>query len=299
MIAYSPIYAHPLPKNHRFPMSKYDLVPMQLKLEGIVDEADFFEPLTLDLKHTLGIHTKEWLEKLLQGKLSKQEERRTGFPYTPELINRELHIMEGTRLAAQYALKNGLAFNIAGGTHHAYSNFGSGFCLLNDQAIAAQYLLSETSVKQILIIDLDVHQGDGTAEIFSENNSVFTFSMHGKHNFPLIKQQSDLDIPLENETRGDEYLQILHSNLQLLKDKVKPDFLFYQSGVDVLETDKLGKLSLTIEECRLRDRLVFEFAQQTGLPITLSMGGGYSPEIKHIVDAHANTFKEGIGLLVP
>jgi acetoin utilization deacetylase AcuC-like enzyme len=189
------------------------------------------------------------------------------------------------------ALKHGIAFNIAGGTHHAFTNRGEAFCLLNDQAIGAQYLLDKKLVKKILIVDLDVHQGNGTAEIFQKNTKVFTFSMHGKNNYPFRKEISDLDIALDDCTNNQTYLAILNEILpQLIRD-VKPDFIFYLAGVDILATDKLGKLGYSIEGCKKRDEIVLSYCKKLEIPVQVSMGGGYSPEIKTILEAHANTFR--------
>jgi acetoin utilization deacetylase AcuC-like enzyme len=194
-------------------------------------------------------------------------------------------------MAAEFALQYGIAMNIAGGTHHAYTNRGEGFCMLNDQAIAARYLQEQKLAEKILIIDLDVHQGNGTAEIFEGDDSVFTFSMHGEKNYPFKKEKSDLDIGLPNDTSDEIYLKTLKETLPHLIEKVKPDFVFYLSGVDVLATDKLGKLSLSIEACKERDRFVLQTLKEQQLPLECSMGGGYSQEIKYIVEAHANTYR--------
>ncbi len=193
--------------------------------------------------------------------------------------------------AAKYALEHGIAMNVAGGTHHAFTDRAEGFCLLNDQAIAAQYLLDHQLAKQILIVDLDVHQGNGTAEIFTNEPRVFTFSMHGAKNYPGHKEKSDLDIGLEDGTGDEVYLKTLDQNLKRLVDEVKPDFMFFQSGVDVLATDKLGRLGMSIEGCKKRDELVLAVAKQNRIPITVCMGGGYSVQIKDIIEAHANTFR--------
>jgi acetoin utilization deacetylase AcuC-like enzyme len=181
--------------------------------------------------------------------------------------------------------------NIAGGTHHAFTYKGEGFCLLNDIAIAARYLLDEGLVKQILVVDLDVHQGNGTAQIFKYESRVFTFSMHGQNNYPLHKEQSDLDIGLADFTNDDFYLNTLRINLDLLMDQERPDFIFFLSGVDILETDKLGKLSVSREGCKERDRIVLQAAKQSGIPLVASMGGGYSTDFRDIIEAHANTFR--------
>lgn len=290
-IAFHPSYIHPLPAKHRFPMEKYELLPQQLLYEGTCEPDNFFEPEILNDKYILAVHDAEYYYDFLNLKLTQKEIRRTGFPLSRSLVERERLIAGGTVQAALYAIKHGVAMNIAGGTHHAYSDRGEGFCMLNDQAIAAQYLLDQGLATKILIVDLDVHQGNGTAEIFENNPSVFTFSMHGEKNYPFHKEKSDLDIGLPNGTNDEAYLAKLKEVLPNLLEKVKPDFVFYLSGVDVLATDKLGKLSLSIDECKERDRFVLQNVRDKNLPIQISMGGGYSEEIKHIVEAHANTYR--------
>ena len=290
-IAFDPIYAHPLPAGHRFPMLKYELIPLQLKHEGVVNEDNFFAPDILEEELVLYTHEKAYWEKLKNLSLSYQEEKRTGFPLSAQLVERELRIAKGTIDGCHYAFENGVAFNIAGGTHHAGSNWGEGFCLLNDQAIAANYLLNNNLASSILIIDLDVHQGNGTAQIFHHEPRVFTFSVHGEKNFPFRKEQSSLDIGLPDGVEDEVYLDIIKEKIPYLFDLVKPDFVFYLAGVDVLATDKLGKLSLSKAACKQRDQMVFEACLQHHVPVQVSMGGGYSPDIKDIVDAHCNTFK--------
>lgn len=290
-IAWSDIYQHPLPNNHRFPMEKYSLLPAQLLHEGTVEKDNFFEPDFLEEKYILSVHKQEYWEKLKNQTLNKSEIRRTGFPLSKQLVEREIMIAEGTRQCAKYALENGIAMNIAGGTHHAFTDRGEGFCLLNDIAIASQYLLDENLVKQILVIDLDVHQGNGTAEVFYQNDNVFTFSMHGAKNYPLHKEKSNLDIDLPDDTNDEEYLTILQQTLLDLKTKLSPNFIFFQSGVDVLKTDKLGRLGMSIQGCRKRDEMVLEYCHKNNIPVVAIMGGGYSPKISDIIEAHANTFR--------
>lgn len=290
-IAYHPCYEHPLKKGHRFPMEKYDLLPKQLIHEGTCSTSDFFEPNKANINDLLEAHTKSYLNKLLNLKLSKSEIRITGFPLSKLLIERELIITQGTIDASLFALKYGVAMNIAGGTHHAFSDHGEAFCLINDQAVAALHLLKNKLASKILIVDLDVHQGNGTAEIFKENPNVFTFSMHGEKNYPFKKEISDLDIGLVNKTDDTKYLQTLYKILPQLIHNEKPDFIFYQCGVDILESDKLGKLSCSIEGCAQRDRFVLETCKKSQIPVMCSMGGGYSPEIRIILEAHANTYR--------
>jgi len=290
-IAWHPSYAHPLPEGHRFPMLKYELIPEQLLHEGIICEENLFSPHLIAEENILLTHDQLYWIQLRDLTLSAKDQRRIGFPLNAELLEREMRICQGTIDGALFAIKHGIAFNVAGGTHHSGSKWGEGFCLLNDQAIAANYLLNKNKAKSILIIDLDVHQGNGTAEIFHQQNKVFTFSMHGDKNFPFRKEVSDLDIPLDDSTSDDQYLTSLEKNLNHVFDKSKPDFVFFLSGVDVLITDKLGKLSLTKEGCKERDRMVLEACRARNLPLQVSMGGGYSPQIKDIVDAHCNTYR--------
>ncbi len=285
-------YIHPVPEGHKFPMEKYDLIPKQLLYEGVITEDQLISPEVVALEHVLKVHDGVYVQRLLACALTPREQRVSGFVHSPELIARELRIMEGTRLAAKYAYEHkSIALNVAGGTHHAYSNRAEGFCLLNDQAIAAKWLLDTTSVEKVLIIDLDVHQGNGTAEIFKNEPAVFSFSMHGRNNYPLQKEQSDLDVPLEDGCDDETFLDLLKTSLQQIENQFTPDFIFYQCGVDILKTDALGKLAVSMEGCKQRDEIVFQFAKHLDVPVVCSMGGGYSKEIKYIVDAHVNTFK--------
>lgn len=290
-IAFDPIYAHPLPENHRFPMLKYQLIPEQLMHEGTYTANHFFAPSICEEEIILYTHDQAYLNKLLNQQLSPSEQRKIGFPQSPELTQRELIITQGTIDACLYALETGVALNVAGGTHHAFADRGEGFCLLNDMAVAANYLLRKQISKKILIIDLDVHQGNGTAKLMEKEDRVFTFSMHGAHNYPFHKEQSDLDIGLKDGTTGQEYLAILSNTLPKLIEQVKPDFAFYLSGVDILNTDKFGKLQVSLDDCKQRDRIVFEQLKKNRIPVTVALGGGYSPDVRTIVEAHCNTFR--------
>lgn len=290
-VAWSPDYVLPLPPNHRFPMSKYEVLPQQLLYEGTLKETNFFQPEPVSEKHILAVHDDAYWNKLKNLSLTPAEIRRTGFPLTDKLVKREVTIMQGTLMCTHYAKQYGVAMNIAGGTHHAFSHKGEGFCLLNDLAIAAQYVLDEGVASKVLIVDLDVHQGNGTAQIFRNEPRVFTFSMHGANNYPLIKENSDLDIGLPDGVQDAFYLKTLDTNLKNLIDQVQPDFMFFQSGVDILETDKLGRLRITREGCRERDRIVFQTAKANGIPVVASMGGGYSEDFRDIIEAHANTYR--------
>lgn len=290
-IAWRKEYVQALPEGHRFPMEKYALLPQQLLYEGTISEENLFAPEPIDDEILLWTHDAGYVQKLKGLQLDKNEIRRMGFPLDEHLILREWMIMEGTRKAAEYALEWGIAMNIAGGTHHAYTNRGEGFCLLNDNAIAANWLLRKKNIERILIVDLDVHQGNGTAEIFANEKRVFTLSVHGEKNYPLHKEQSDLDIGLPDKIEDEAYLLIIRATLPSLVEKFKPQFIFYQCGVDILSTDKLGRLGVSIEACKERDRIVLELARRENIPIVCSMGGGYSERIADIVEAHANTYR--------
>jgi acetoin utilization deacetylase AcuC-like enzyme len=290
-IAWSESYVLPLPASHRFPMSKYELLPQQLLHEGTITTDNLFIPTPASREVILRTHSEDYWNNLSSLSLSLQEIRRIGFPLTRHLVDREIIIANGTAECATHALTHGISMNIAGGTHHSFTNRGEGFCLLNDIAIAANELLFRDEVNKILIVDLDVHQGNGTAQIFRNEPRVFTFSMHGANNYPLQKEHSDLDIGLADHTDDAFYLKTLEANLNILLEKVEPEFMFYQSGVDILDTDKLGRLNVTRQGCKLRDQIVLSAAKRNKIPIVVSMGGGYSPDFRDIIEAHANTFR--------
>jgi len=272
-------------------MIKYELIPEQLVYEGTVKEAQFFHPDMLTEEEILWTHDLEFWEKLKALSLSVKEIRKIGFPLSEALITRGRHISKGTVQCALYAQQYGVAMNIAGGTHHSFTNRGEGFCILNDFAIAANYLLHHQLAKKILIVDLDVHQGNGTAQIFQNNENVFTFSVHGAKNYPVRKEKSDLDIGLPDKTEDRFYLDTVQKVLPRLLDKVQPDFIFYLAGVDILATDKLGRLAVSRQGCKQRDTFVLELCKKNNIPVAVSMGGGYSVKIADIVEAHANTFR--------
>ena len=293
-IAFDKIYAHPLPEGHRFPMLKYELIPAQLLHEGSITNENIFSPKPCDRETILLTHTAEYLDKLINQTLTASEQRKIGFPQSPMLTKRELIITQGTINCCHFAFENGVALNVAGGTHHAFADKGEGFCMLNDMAIASNYLLHHQLAKQILIIDLDVHQGNGTAKLFEHAKRVFTFSMHGQHNYPFHKEESNLDIGLIDGCDTDTYLQLLQENLTKILVQTQPDFAFFLSGVDILETDKFGKLKVSIDGCKQRDAFVFTTLHQRKIPVVVAMGGGYSPNVATIVDAHCNTYREAI-----
>jgi len=290
-LATSDHYTLTLPAGHRFPIAKYALIREQLLWQGIAEPADFYEPGLCAAEDVLRVHTPDYWHRVRDLQLTPREVRNLGLPQSPQLVRRSLSSSAGTLHSALNALRDGIGLNLAGGTHHAFADRGEGFCVLNDQAIAAAHLLTHGLARQILMVDLDVHQGDGTAAIFRNEPRVFTFSMHAGANYPLRKEQSDLDIPLALGTDDAEYLARLSATLGPLVDRVQPDFIFYQAGVDVLATDKLGKLALTPAGCRQRDELVLGLCHARNLPVAVSMGGGYSERLADIVDAHCNTFR--------
>jgi acetoin utilization deacetylase AcuC-like enzyme len=293
-ISYSNQYVIELPQNHIFPIEKYELLKEQLLYRNVVRKESFFEPPVCPDEIVHLTHSKEYTYRLKNNLLSTTEIRRIGFPFSETLVKRCYTSTMGTVLCAKIAMDIGISFNIAGGTHHSFFDKGEGFCLLNDIAVAANWLLHQKKVKKILVVDLDVHQGNGTAKIFYNNDNVFTFSMHSQDNYPLKKEKSNLDIGLKAHTNDDTYLNLLRTVLPKLLDTQKPNIIFYQSGVDVLETDLLGKLSLTIKGCKERDCIVFEQAQKRNIPIVVTMGGGYSKKLSDTVDAHFNCISTGI-----
>jgi acetoin utilization deacetylase AcuC-like enzyme len=291
MIAWDPIYAHPLPEGHRFPMAKYDLIPGQLLHEGTITNENLFSPSVCQGEIITLTHDQDYLDRLDLQTLSDREQRVIGFPQSPQLTLREKMITQGTIDCCRYARAFGVALNVAGGTHHAFADHGEGFCLLNDFAVAANLLLKEKQAARIFIVDLDVHQGNGTAALFADEPRVFTMSFHGAHNYPFRKEVSDLDVPLADGTDSSTYMTILEAHLEKNIRSHGTDLAFYLSGVDILETDRFGKLKVTMEGCKQRDELVFATLQRLGIPVVVAMGGGYSPDVRTVVEAHCQTFR--------
>ena len=290
-IAFHQNYIHPLDKNHRFPMIKYELIPEQLLRENTCSPDNFFEPGIISDEIVLKTHEEEYFKRFTNLNLSKKEVREIGFPLSKELVTREMTIAQGTIDCVKYSLKNRISMNIAGGTHHAFYDRGEAFCMLNDQAIAAKYLINKKLAEKIIIIDLDVHQGNGTSSIFSENKDVFTISFHGKKNYPFRKEKSDIDVEFDDNTDDQFYLNKLKDLIPNAIENFKPDFIFYLSGVDVLNNDKLGRLGLSIDGCKERDKFILELCNKNSIPVQVSMGGGYSELLKNIIEAHSNTFR--------
>lgn len=293
-LAFSDKYIYDLPEGHRFPIEKYVLVKEQLVYEGTIEERQLYDPGLATDDQILKIHSREYWQKLSTLSLDQKEIRKIGLPVTEISLMRARNSVAGTISAAKNALESGLGINLAGGTHHAYADHGEGFCVLNDIAIASKVMLDERLAGQILVVDLDVHQGNGTAKIFENEKRVFTFSIHGENNYPLKKEKSDLDIALPLQTNDEKYLKVLDEKLPELIDLTRPDIIFFQSGVDVLDTDKLGKLSLTKAGAKTRDEIVVKACKSHEIPLVITMGGGYSNRLADLLDAHCNTIRTAL-----
>lgn len=289
-IAYATEYTFKLPPNHRFPINKYRMIYENLLASGRFTIDNFFVPDAMYADAVRLSHDSNYISMLNKQTLPELAQKRIGFPMNKQLIKREELISAGTIQGALYALENGVSFNVAGGTHHAHAAHGEAFCIYNDIAVAANYLLYHNLVNKILVIDLDVHQGNGTADMFKNDARVFTFSIHAQKAYPLRKSISDLDVPLSGNVNDEEYVELVQKYVTELIEKQKPDFVFYQCGVDVLETDQLGGLQLSMEGCRQRDQIVFKTLYEKGVPVNASAGGGYSKDIEKIVQAHCNTY---------
>jgi acetoin utilization deacetylase AcuC-like enzyme len=273
-------------------MPKYRLLRERLVATGVLAEAELEEADLIDRASLLLAHTPQYVETVFSGSLSEADQRRIGFPWSEGLLARSRASVQGTVAAARAALRDGVAGNLAGGTHHAAAGHGSGFCVFNDIAVAARALQRDGAIDRALVVDLDVHQGDGTAAIFEGDDSVFTFSMHGAKNFPFRKQRSSLDVDLRDGCDDTEYLEALAHHLPEVMDRARADIVFFQAGVDPLEQDLLGRLELSLEGLRARDRMVARAARERGIPLVLTLGGGYANPIAMSVEAHAATWAE-------
>lgn len=286
-IVYHPDYVSPLPPEHRFPMRKFGLLYDLLLADGVVTPDRVFAPSLPPTEWLELVHDPAYIQAYYTGTLDPKIQRRIGLPWSSQLVNRTCIALGGSILTAQLALTYGLACNTAGGTHHAFPNFGSGFCIFNDLAIAPRVLQQLGLVKKVLIVDLDVHQGDGTAVIFRCDRSVFTFSMHCQVNFPGTKQTSDLDVPLQVGMEDEEYLKVLAQYLPDLLTQIKPDLVLYDAGVDPHIDDKLGKLALTNTGLYQRDRYVLSTCLAAGYPVACVIGGGYAEDLNSLVFRHS------------
>jgi acetoin utilization deacetylase AcuC-like enzyme len=283
-------YLVPLPAGHRFPIGKYRLLREILERDSVVRPAELRESHPIELESLLLAHTPSYVESIVRGTLDSTGQRVLGFPWSEELVLRSRSSAGGTLAAAFAALEDGVAGNLAGGTHHAFADHGEGYCTFNDHAVAIRTLQREGRIRRAAVVDLDVHQGNGTAAIFASDRDVFTFSMHGAKNFPFRKQRSSLDVELPDGCGDREYLETLEQHLPAVVEGA--DIVFYQGGVDPLAEDTLGRLSLTHDGLRARDRIVFEAVRNRAIPIVLTLGGGYARPIDLSALAHAGTYRE-------
>jgi acetoin utilization deacetylase AcuC-like enzyme len=290
-VFHSDRFVVPLPPGHRFPMEKYRLLRELLLARGTLQPSQLVESTPVERVHLERVHTARYLDALWHGTLTEAEVRRLGFPWSPGLLERSRAAVGGTLAAAHQALANGVSGNLAGGTHHGFADHGEGYCVFNDIAVAIRALQAERRIHRAVVVDLDVHQGNGTAAVFADDDSVFTFSMHGEHNFPFRKQPSRLDVGLPDGTGDAGFLEALATHLPEVLERAGADLLFYQAGVDPLAEDTLGRLSLTHAGLRERDRLVLEAARGRGLPVVLTLGGGYAKPLSATLEAHVGTYE--------
>lgn len=288
---YSDTFVLPLPEGHRFPMAKYRLLREAVLADGLISPEDLRLPEAASDAELLRAHDADYLEKVATGTLERAAQRRIGFPWSPEMVERSRRSAGATILACREALRSGCAVNLAGGTHHAFADRGEGYCVFNDAAVAARALQAEGRVKRVVVIDCDVHQGNGTAALLRDDSSVYTFSLHGRRNFPFHKEASDLDVELEDGTGDAEYLAALEAALDRVLGVAGADLAIYLSGADPHERDRLGRLGLTFAGLAERDRMVLERCREAGLPVAVTMAGGYGQEIADTVRIHLQTVR--------
>lgn len=293
-VSHHPDYYLPLPEGHPFPMVKYTLVYDRLRETGLLPAANIMLPEEAARADLERVHEKDYLDRLFGEGLSATEQRAIGVPWSPRLLRRSRLAVQGTILAAEAALEQGRGGNLAGGTHHAFADHGEGFCVLNDIAVAIRRLQHDKRIERALVIDLDVHQGNGTAAIFEGDDSVFTFSMHGERNYPSRKMRSTLDIGLPDGIDDEAYLSTLEINLPKLIENFSPDVVFYLAGVDVAAGDRYGRFNLSDDGIRARDRCVLEWTRRHGLPLAITLAGGYSPNPVRTAMLHTIVFEEAI-----
>ena len=287
-------YVVPLPPGHRFPMEKYELLRQRVLAEGLVPASHLLEPPRATTEQLRRVHTADYVERLMSGALSDAELRRLGFPWSAGLVERSLRAVGGTCAAVHHALDHGVAMNLAGGTHHAFATHGEGFCVFNDVGVALHDALALGRIRRAAVIDLDVHQGNGTAKIFRHSRHVFTFSMHEEKNYP-IKEKGSLDIGLDSAMHDEEYLNLVETNLMKVRKSYKADLVFFVAGVDPYENDRLGGLSISKEGMAARDRMVCEMFADT--PIAAVLAGGYAIKTEDTVDLHIQTAKALAGMI--
>jgi len=295
---YSDHFVLPLPEGHKFPMAKYSRLRERILAEGIVSPADLHEAPAASWEDLRLVHDGGYVAAVANGTVAPDIQRRIGFPWSPGMVERSRRSVGATIAAARAALDDGVSANLAGGTHHAFADRGEGFCVFNDVAVGIRVLQRDHHASRIVVVDLDVHQGNGTASIFSGDDAVFTFSMHGEKNFPFKKETSDLDVALPDGTGDDDYLAALQLHLNEVLNRHQPDFVFYLAGADPFEGDRLGRLKLTIDGLRTRDEMVLGTCSKRALPVAVSMSGGYANDVDAIVTIHANTIRAAIGCLI-
>ena len=288
---YSDVFVLPLPEGHRFPMQKYRLLREQIVAEGIIPARNLIVPKPATDEQLALVHDTDYIRKVKTGQLSEKEIRRMGFPWSPELVERSRRSVGGTISACRAALEDGISANLAGGTHHAFPDFGAGFCVFNDVAVAARVMLAEERVRRVVVIDCDVHQGDGTAAIFADDERVFTFSVHGARNFPFRKQHSDLDIALDDNTGDNDYLAALKTGAYYAIELAGADLAIYLAGADPYSGNTLGRLAISKTGLAERDRFVFRTCYEKKLPVTVVMSGGYARKLQNTVEIHAETIR--------
>jgi acetoin utilization deacetylase AcuC-like enzyme len=286
-VSYSPGYWVTLPQGHPFPMGKFPALHAILLRDGLIRPQDVAVPYEVSWEDLQRVHDRTYLQRLREGTLDRRQERRLGLPWSAALVRRSRLAVQGTLNAARLALEDGIAANLAGGTHHAFAEFGEGFCVLNDMGVAVRVLQSQGRLERALIIDLDVHQGNGTAAVFAGDRHVFTFSMHGQRNFPFKKEQSSRDVGLDDGVGDDEYNVVLARHLPEIMAVSRPQLIFYLAGVDPVAGDRYGRLALSEEGIARRDRQVLETARGAGVPLVLLLSGGYAPTPEKTAELHA------------
>jgi acetoin utilization deacetylase AcuC-like enzyme len=292
---YSDTFVLPLPEHHRFPMAKYRLVRERLLADRVLSADDLYLPDPIDWDDLRLVHDAAYVDAIATGSFAPEIQRRIGFPWSPMMVERSRRSVGATLAAARHAIGScAVAANLAGGTHHAFRDRGEGFCVFNDVAVAAAVLLRDGAIARAAVVDCDVHQGNGTAAIFRDEPAIFTFSLHGENNFPFRKEVSDLDVTFADGAGDDEYLAALAAHLPPVLDSHRPDVVFYLAGADPFEGDRLGRLKLSIEGLRARDRVVFDACRVRGIPIAVTMSGGYAPDVDAIVTIHCNTIREAV-----
>jgi acetoin utilization deacetylase AcuC-like enzyme len=288
---YSDRYVIALPDGHQFPIIKYAMIRQRLDAEKTLAPSQISEPPAAGRDEILLVHTADYYDRLVAGRLTEREVRRLGLPWSDALVGRSRLSVAGTLAAARAALIDGVGANLGGGTHHAFADHGEGFCVLNDIAVAIRALRAEGLIRRAAVVDCDVHQGNGTAAIFATDPEVFTLSLHGEKNYPLLKQQSTVDVPLADGTEDEEYLRLLSHHLAIVLDRFRPDIVFYQSGVDPYLDDRLGRLALTFDGLKRRDLTVFQECRSRSIPCVITLGGGYARRVADTVEAHCNTMR--------